>query len=54
MNQYDEQRRERADERATDICRNGAEACAGPTAFDLSCEFPVSICRQCAREAHGR
>ncbi|HET7323058.1 MAG TPA: hypothetical protein VFJ06_01875 [Halococcus sp.] len=53
MNQPDEQRRERADEHAADICRNGVEACAGPAAFYLSSEFHVPICRDCAREAHG-
>ena len=53
MSQPDEQRRERSDERATDTCRNGVEACAGPAAFDLSTDFHVPICRQCSREARG-
>ena len=34
-------------------CRNGQLACAGPAAFDLSCEFHVPICRRCADEAAG-
>ena len=36
-----------------DECRNGRLACAGLVAFDLSCEFPVPICQQCAKEAAG-
>lgn len=51
--QPDAERRERANERSADTCRNGVKACAGPAAFDLSAEFPVPICRQCAREARG-
>ena len=34
-------------------CRNGARNCAGPAAFDLSCEFPVPLCGACRREAAG-
>jgi hypothetical protein len=37
-----------------DTCRNGSLACAGPVAFDLSSEFHVPICAECAREAHER
>ena len=36
-----------------DECRNGRLACAGPNAFDLSCEFRVPICQQCAKNAGG-
>lgn len=53
MSQPDEQRRERDEERAADTCRNGVEACAGPAAFNLSSEFYVPICTQCARDAGG-
>lgn len=38
----------------SDTCRNGRLACAGPAAFDLSAEFPVPICRECAREGGGQ
>lgn len=39
------------DGQPADVCRNGRLACAGPNAYDLSCECHVPICAGCAREA---
>lgn len=41
------------DGQPADVCRNGSLACAGPGAFDLSSEFHVPICAECARDARG-